>query len=101
MEPSKSKPILIHGPLGPYEDSIIGNAEGLRELLSAVEEALENGESNSFVGEIGFIHRKPDDWFPPEESSSLGFFGGVLFFGVAAVFISLIAIGFYTVITWF
>ena len=89
------------GDWADHEDCIIGNEPGLRSLIKACEEALENGEYygtdlDDYVG----VKLLSDNWFEkPHDSLSTNvgtFTVALILVGVLA----LIAVGGYTVFSW-
>ena len=62
---------VYHGSEWPeYEDILIGNRKGLETLRSAIDEALENVESSSHMGEFLGVRCVETEFFERQENSS-------------------------------
>lgn len=44
--------LYLGGPAVQYEDALVGNRAGLEKLKSAIDEAIENGESSVSLGDF-------------------------------------------------
>jgi len=84
-----------------HEDCIIGDEEGLRNLISACEKAIEDGESYSGgLGNYVGVKKLETSFFVEPEDSPTTKLGlavvTVVFFGL----IALVLVGGYTAINW-
>ena len=96
-----STPRLIYGPESlEFEHGIVGNEAGLRNLITAAQEAIDAGESHTDIGELAQLICKPDEFFADttdKKSTNLGDTIAVL---VLVSIFGLIGIGLYTVVSW-
>ena len=84
-----------------HEDCIVGNEEGLRNLIKACEKAIEGGQYyGNELGDYVGVKRLDDAWFenPKDKPSTrLGnFMAGVIVIGL----VGLLLVGVTTVFSW-
>ena len=84
-----------------YLDQIVGNEKGLKNLIKACEEALENGkyygdDLDSYVG----VRKFDNDWFENPQYSTPSRIGNFLFPVLLISFVLFAIIGFITLVKW-
>ena len=84
-----------------HEDCLIGNEQGLKNLISACNMALDNGEYyGNGLGDYVGVKKLENSWFEKPEDSKSSKIGTAMLGVVLAGAIALILIGMYTIIRW-
>ncbi|MRX28528.1 hypothetical protein [Kangiella sp. HZ709] len=85
-----------------HEDCIVGDEEGIRNLMRACEEALAKGEFfSSELGDYVGVKKLPSDWFKQPKDSNKTILANQILGCVLLMIAALIFFGAYTVIKWF
>ena len=84
-----------------HEDCIVGNEQGIKNLIFACTTALDKGEYyGNDLGDYVGVKKLEHSWFENPEDSKSTKIGNALLAIVIAGIVGLTLIGIYTVITW-
>jgi len=98
----ENEPKLIDGgEWVDHEDCIVGNEQGLKNLISACNTALEKGEYyGNGLGDYVGVKKLENTWFEKPIDSKSTKIGNLLLGILIAGIVGLTFIGIYTVISW-
>jgi len=98
----KDEIILTYGESAENEDFIVGNEKGLKNLIYALEEALEKGESTNYnLSDLSVGIRKVSTLDYDEENDKGSYFSDFIGYSVLFIILSVFVTGFVTIVKWF
>ena len=90
------------GEWAGHEDCLIGNEQGIENLITACAAALDSGEyRGNDLGDFVGVKKLEDSWFEDPKDNQTLQIGNVVIAIILISLVGLVLIGGYTVVSWF
>ena len=90
------------GEWAAHEDCLIGNEQGIENLITACAAALDSGEyRGNDLGDFVGVKKLEDSWFEDPKDNQTLQIGNVVIAIILISLVGLVLIGGYTVVSWF